>query len=115
MKKLYTLVLVLLFIFEIIIPTNIYAQQAVEIDPQFVKLSRYANTVAITAAITTSTQGMMVYNNFQTQTPWTYNGTSWVNSASNGSVEIKDTNTDTRITTEKTLFAFIRQGKNELL
>ncbi len=52
------------------------AQQASEIDPKFVKLPRYGNLTAITTAIGTPTQGMMVYN-IGTSSNWYFNGVAW--------------------------------------
>lgn len=89
MKYLYKL----LFISLLSIST--FAQQASEIDPKFVKLPRYANLAAITNAttgITTPTQGMMVYN-IGTASNWYYNGTTWVNTSSSGSLSLPYSNT----------------------
>lgn len=55
-----------------------FAQQAAEFDSKFVKIPRYADFSAITAAITTPTQGMMVYN-IATASNWYYNGSTWAN------------------------------------
>ncbi|MER0440136.1 hypothetical protein [Emticicia sp. W12TSBA100-4] len=56
----------------------IFAQQASEFDPKFIKTPRYADLSAITAAITTPTQGMMVYN-IATASNWYYDGSAWKN------------------------------------
>lgn len=60
-----------------------YSQQATEIDSKSVKLPRYANQAALTAAISSPIQGMMVYR-LDTKSNWYYDGTSWVNILSNG-------------------------------
>lgn len=56
----------------------IFAQQASELDPKFIKTPRYADISAITSAITTPTQGMMVYN-IATASNWYYDGSAWKN------------------------------------
>jgi hypothetical protein len=59
---------------------SVFAQQASEIDPKFIKLPRYADLTAINTAIPSPTQGMMVYN-IGTASNWYYNGTAWTNTA----------------------------------
>lgn len=71
---------------------NTFAQQATELDPKFVKLPRYANLTAITAAIQTPTQGMQVYN-IATASNWYYNGTAWVNSNNTNGLSLPYSNT----------------------
>lgn len=68
-------VAILLLIFSIL---TSFAQQAVELDTKSVRLPRYANLSAITSAITSPQQGMLVYN-VDTGSNWNYNGTAWVN------------------------------------
>ncbi len=55
-----------------------FAQQATEIDSKSVRLPRYDNLGAISAAIPAPQHGMMVYNQ-GTATNWFYNGSTWVN------------------------------------
>jgi len=59
-----------------------YAQQATEIDPKSLKLPQYASLSAITSAIASPQQGMMVYNN-GTASNWYYDGTTWVELSGN--------------------------------
>ena len=70
-----------IFLFGISVSTH--AQQATEIDPKFVKLPRYADLSAITSAITSPTQGMMVFN-IGTGSNWVYNGSVWGNMVGSG-------------------------------
>jgi hypothetical protein len=79
MKNIYLILFFSLF------TVNAFAQQATEIDSKFVKLPRYANLSAITTAITTPLQGMMVYNS-GTGSNWVYNGTEWVNLISSNTI-----------------------------
>jgi FG-GAP repeat len=65
-----------------------FSQQATEIDSKSVKLPRYNNIGAITAAIPAPQQGMMVYNQ-GTATNWYYNGSTWVNLAMAASTPIE--------------------------
>ena len=55
-----------------------YAQQATEFDSKSVKLPRYASEVAVTTAIPTPTQGMLIYRN-DTKSNWYFDGTDWKN------------------------------------
>ncbi len=64
------------FFFLLTVAVN--AQQATEIDPRSLRIPRYANLSAITTAIPAPQTGMMVYN-LETQSNWTHNGTTWVN------------------------------------
>ncbi|OYU92777.1 MAG: hypothetical protein CFE21_22840 [Bacteroidetes bacterium B1(2017)] len=61
-----------------------YAQQVTEIDSKSVKLPRYADQAAVTAAIPTPTQGMLIYRT-DTKSNWYHNGANWINMLSNGS------------------------------
>ena len=73
MKKATLLILTILHF-------SAFAQQAAEIDPKSIKLPRYADLTAITSAIASPQQGMMVYNN-STASNWYYNGSAWANMA----------------------------------
>jgi hypothetical protein len=53
-----------------------YAQQATEIDSKSVKLPRYANLAAVTSAISTPAQGMLIYRN-DTKSNWYFDGLAW--------------------------------------
>lgn len=55
-----------------------FAQQATEIDSKSLKLPRYADEAAVTAAIPTPTQGMLIYRN-DTKSNWYFDGTDWKN------------------------------------
>lgn len=55
-----------------------HAQQASEIDSKSVKLPRYADQAAVTLAIPTPAQGMLIYRN-DTKSNWYYDGTAWIN------------------------------------
>ena len=52
--------------------------QSFSVDNKSLSVPRYANQAAITAAITTPTEGMLVYNNALDQFAY-YNGTVWTN------------------------------------
>ena len=71
MKKLF-------ITFAIIIASLSGFSQSFSVDNKSLSAPRYANQAAITAAITTPTEGMMVYNNALDQFAY-YNGTAWVN------------------------------------
>jgi hypothetical protein len=93
MKNIYQILFFSLF------TVNAFAQQATEIDSKFVKLPRYANFAAITTAIVSPTQGMMVYN-IDTKSNWTYNGSAWTNNIGAVSAPLYLTSTTTTITGE---------------
>jgi hypothetical protein len=69
--------LTLLFIIYLLSLITIQAQQATQIDPKFIALPRFADQAAVTAAIPSPVNGMMVYRN-DTQSFWYYNG-AWTN------------------------------------
>ena len=52
--------------------------QSFSVNPKSMSVPRYANQAAITAAIPSPTEGMMVYNNALDQLAY-YNGTAWTN------------------------------------
>lgn len=52
--------------------------QSFSVDPRSMTVPRYANQAAITTAIPTPTEGMLVYNNGLDQFAY-FNGTGWVN------------------------------------
>lgn len=93
MKNIYQILFFSLF------AVNAFAQQATEIDSKFVKLPRYANFAAITTALVSPTQGMMVYN-IDTKSNWTYNGSAWTNNIGAVSAPLYLTSTTTTITGE---------------
>jgi hypothetical protein len=66
------------FLFFSLFAINAFAQQATEIDTKSVTLPRYANFAAITTAIVSPTQGMVVYK-IGTASNWSNGGTAWVN------------------------------------
>jgi hypothetical protein len=59
---------------------RLFAQQATVIDPSYMTVPRYANEMAISAAIATPQQGMLVYN-IATQSYWFRNASAWTNLA----------------------------------
>lgn len=73
----------------LILSFSTFAQQASEIDPKTIRLPRYTNLTAITSAISSPQQGMMVYNN-ATASHWYYNGSDWANMA--GTIQLPSTN-----------------------
>jgi hypothetical protein len=70
MKKVFKILIFSLF------AITAYAQQATEIDSKSVRLPRYASEAAVTAAIPTPTQGMLIYRT-DTKSNWYFDGTVW--------------------------------------
>ncbi len=67
--------LVKILIFSLLAITA-YAQQSTEIDSKSVKLPRYVDQLAVTNALPSPTQGMMIYRT-DTKSNWYYDGFAW--------------------------------------
>ncbi|MCA0364326.1 MAG: hypothetical protein LCH67_09785 [Bacteroidetes bacterium] len=79
------LLLVLLFL-----SLKTLAQQAFEVDSKGILIPRYVNLSAITTAITSPLQGMLVFN-LATNSNWQYNGSSWQNTSGTIALPINQT------------------------